>query len=181
MSLLPEEELKCEQLQKENDMLRQVMTSLPDGTRVRKDDLRMDACGTIDELNSYVGLLVTEVPIDLVQELQHIQRQLFGVGAKLVGVEQPENFPDEPAVHFLLERVESINQRCGTVNYFILPGGCRAASISHICRTVCRRAERAAVAIDQNDVVPFLNRLSTYFFALSRYLNFFYDFREIKA
>ena len=67
-----------------------VMTSLPNGGRIRKDDLRLDACGTIDELNSYLGLLATQVPVELIAELQLIQKKLFAVGAVVMGVEHPD-------------------------------------------------------------------------------------------
>ena len=158
---------------------RDVMTSLPDGTKVRKDDLRVDACGTIDELNSYLGLLITEVPVDLIDELQTIQMKLFAVGAVVMGVQQGCHAPGDEDIALLKSRIADFKEKSGAPNTFVLPGGCSTSALAHVCRTICRRAERQIVAAEQYDMVPFMNRLSTYLFYLARYLNLFYRIKEI--
>ena len=157
---------------------RDVFTSLPDGESVRKDDLRIQACGSVDELNSYIGLLLTDVPINLVSELQTIQTNLFSVGAIVAGRAMKEGWPTTDDVDSLKSRITDFNQQCGAISSFILPGGCHAAALAHICRTICRRAEREIVATEKYEVVPYMNRLSTYFFHLARYLNLFYGYKE---
>ena len=159
----------------------QMYTSLPNGERIRKDDLRMEACGTVDELNSYIGLLVAESPHQVIDELHEIQRKLFAIGAHLVGIDSPEGYPGESDIMQLKERIASFQSSCGKFHGFILPGGCRAAALSHVCRTVCRRAERCAVSLNSYSDVLYLNRLSTYFFYLSAYFNNFNGNDEIKV
>lgn len=157
-----------------------MFTSLPDGTRVRKDDLRFDACGTVDELNSHIGLLSAELPVDLAQELHGIQRKLFAIGAHLVGVDKVDGYPDQTDIDFLQKRCLEMQKISGKINCFVLPGGCHSAAHSHVCRTVCRRAERCAVRLESYSDVLYLNKLSTYFFFLSLYLNYFKGIDEIK-
>ena len=157
---------------------RDVFTSLPNGESVRKDDVRIRACGSVDELNSYIGLLLTDVPVTLVSELKTIQTNLFSVGAVVAGRPMKQGWPTTSDVDFLKSRIAEFNQQCGSISSFILPGGCHAAALSHICRTICRRAEREIIATEVYDVVPYMNRLSTYFFHLARYLNLFYGFKE---
>ena len=157
-----------------------ILTSLPNGDKVKKDDLRMIACGTIDELNSFIGLLITEVADDIQKELQHIQRILFYIGAIVVDANIQSAYNLDEEVLSLKESIRNIEQLYGGVHSFVLPGGSRPAAISHICRTICRRAERCVISADKYSVVPFLNRLSTYFFSLSIYFNKIHNTDEIK-
>ena len=159
----------------------QMFTSLPDGTRVRKDDLRIEACGAVDELNSQIGLLVTDAPEELKSDLYSIQRSLFAVGAHLVGVEHVQDFPGTEAIQCLQERILFFQKKSDKFRGFILPGGSRVAAQSHICRTVCRRAERSAVRLNSYPDVLYLNKLSGYFFFLSIYLNKIMNIDEIKV
>lgn len=158
----------------------QCMTDLPGGERVKKDDARIDACGAVDELNSFIGLLRSEVSVELQEELQGIQRCLFQVGAQLVGGKTCHPSLIADALTVLQAKVEEMKRRGVRFTGFVLPGGCKPAALAHVCRAVCRRAERAAVTLNIYDVVPYLNRLSTYFFFLAKELNEIYEQDEIK-
>lgn len=154
-------------------------TSLYSGGRVSKDDPRVEAYGTVDELVSLVGLLLSEVSdVDLSQKLLPIQEALFTVGSVLAD-------PDGRFVHnpscWDLEVMESwideMESRLVALTTFILPGGCRAASVAHVARAVCRRAERRVSAIREDragvpdEILAYLNRLSDALFVLARHLN----------
>lgn len=121
-------------------------TGLGDGTRVRKDSARINALGDVDELNSTLGLLRTEtLPDDIDTLLDRIQHDLFDMGAELC-------IPGHQAIRetqvlALDEAVAHYNAELGKLEEFILPGGCRAAALAHVARTVCRRAERSVVAM----------------------------------
>ena len=152
-------------------------TSLGDGRRVPKTDPRIEAYGTVDELNSLLGVVVArECPRDIRDVLVRIQNELFDLGADLcVPLEdERERLRIDPAQ---VERLEAlcdlVNARLEPLKSFILPGGGEAASRLHVARTVCRRAERAAVAQaeaeDSNPVaLAYLNRLSDLLFILAR-------------
>ena len=155
-------------------------TSLPDGSRVRKDDFRIEACGTVDELNSHIGLLASYVPVDMAEELHTVQRFLFAIGAHLAGVDPVKGFPGPDDIAALQLRIQSMQSVVGKFNGFILPCGSTAAAQSHVCRTVCRRAERCAVRLNSYPDVLYLNKLSSFFFFLSTYLNYFKGIDEIK-
>ncbi|MEC5217423.1 cob(I)alamin adenosyltransferase [Actimicrobium sp. GrIS 1.19] len=152
-------------------------TGLGDGTRVDKDALRVHAMGDVDELNSHIGLLLCEpLPPDLREELISIQHDLFDMGGELcipgftmITVAQVAR------LDMLLEKY---NADLPALKDFILPAGSRAAAQAHVCRTVCRRAERMIVSlgkIDQVNDTPrqYMNRLSDLLFVLSRVLNRF--------
>ncbi len=157
-------------------------TGLGDGTRVSKNDARIIAIGEVDELNSFVGLLRTEaLPADIDTLLGRIQNQLFDLGAELC-------IPGHTAVNTehiagLDEAIAHYNANLGTLQEFILPGGSRAAALAHVVRSVCRRAERAVVAMESRDaeqgahsmpaslVRQYLNRLSDLCFVLARAIN----------
>ncbi|MFT0849444.1 cob(I)yrinic acid a,c-diamide adenosyltransferase [Achromobacter sp. F4_2707] len=157
-------------------------TGLGDGTRVAKHDTRIVAIGEVDELNSFVGLLRTEpLPEEIDTLLGRIQNQLFDLGAELC-------IPGHTAVNTehiagLDEAIAHYNANLGALQEFILPGGSRAAALAHVARSVCRRAERAVVAMECQDaeqgasVIPdslvrqYLNRLSDLFFVLARAIN----------
>ncbi len=150
-------------------------TGLGDGTRVAKDSTRIDAIGGIDELNSTVGLLLSEpLPAAVAECLTSIQHDLFDLGGEL-------SIPGHVAVtdaHVtrLEEAVEQFNAELDPLREFILPGGARAAAIAHVARTVCRRAERTLVHMAATEPVSdpvrrYVNRLSDLLFILARTLN----------
>ena len=150
-------------------------TGLGDGTRVAKDSLRIDAIGDVDELNSCIGLILTEnLPHEINQCLINIQHDLFDLGAEL-SVPVYINIT-ERQVHYLEELINHHNEHLPPLEEFILPGGSRAASFTHLARTICRRTERTVIKLSKNDVVSemtrkYLNRLSDLLFVLSRTLN----------
>jgi cob(I)alamin adenosyltransferase len=150
-------------------------TGLGDNTRVSKNSLRVHAMGEVDELNSHIGVLLCEaLPGGVRTLLVEIQHQLFNLGGELSipGFEllKPE------AVAALDAALEEHNAALPKLQEFILPAGSRAASLAHVCRTVARRAERAVVALGNEEAIKdaprqYLNRLSDLMFVLSRVLN----------
>ena len=150
-------------------------TGLGDGTRTRKDALRVHAMGDVDELNSGLGVLLAEpLPDDVRELLVVVQHELFNLGGELSipGFEllKPE------AVARLDEALERYNATLPRLAEFILPAGTRSAALAHVSRTVARRAERAVVALGTADAVraeprQYLNRLSDLLFVLARVLN----------
>ena len=150
-------------------------TSLADGRRVAKDSPRIDALGSVDELNSVLGVLLTEsLPDTIRQWLQGVQNDLFDVGAALA-VPGHDTLPAE-RVAALEAQAAALNADLPPLQEFILPGGSRAAAFSHLARSVCRRAERAVVKVTHEESVPetvrqYLNRLSDALFILARHLN----------
>ena len=153
-------------------------TSLGDGTRVRKDALRVEAYGTVDEANAVLGLLRLHTQGDDDAMLARIQNDLFDVGADLcVPGEAGERLrlTDAPILRLEAE-VEAMNAHLPTLTSFILPGGSPAAAHAHHARTVVRRAERLSVTLASREevnqtVVRYLNRLSDHLFVLARHLN----------
>lgn len=150
-------------------------TGLGNNQRVSKNSLRVHAMGDVDELNSHIGLLLCEeLPADVRELLVEIQHQLFNLGGELSipGFEllKPE------AVLALDEALATHNERLPRLQEFILPAGTRAAAQAHVCRTVARRAERAVVALGNEEAIheaprQYLNRLSDLMFVLARVLN----------
>lgn len=154
-------------------------TSLFSGGRVPKDHLRVEAYGTVDELNSVLGLLLCEpLPDGVVDRLRSVQSSLFSIGGTLA--DPGGKFPHDPAAWHaapLEEWIDAMETELAPLDRFILPGGSRAAALAHVGRTVCRRAERRvlAVASDERGVpdglLPYLNRLSDALFVLARFAN----------
>jgi cob(I)alamin adenosyltransferase len=150
-------------------------TGLGDGTRTRKDALRIQAIGEVDELNSFIGLLATEaLPDEVRADLLDIQHDLFDLGGELCI--PGYSMVKDVQVARLDERLEHYNANLPRLEEFILPGGSRAAAVAHVCRTVCRRAERAIVALAAQEGVneaprQYVNRLSDLLFVLARVLN----------
>ena len=150
-------------------------TGLGDGSRTRKDSLRVAAMGDVDELNSTIGLLLTEpLPDDIREALIDIQHDLFDLGGELC-IPGFENLADTQVARLdaLLLRYNATLPR---LQEFILPGGSRSAAIAHIARTVCRRAERAIVSLGGEEAIrpacrQYVNRLSDLLFVLARVLN----------
>ena len=155
-------------------------TSLGDGSRVPKTDPRIEAYGTVDELNSAVGLALVAVPEEFRPWLERIQNELFDLGADLcVPLEDTRRERLRVAqaqVDALEELCDRVNERLASLKSFVLPGGTEAAARLHVARTVCRRAERAAVALAGTAgvnplAVAYLNRLSDLLFILARAAN----------
>jgi cob(I)alamin adenosyltransferase len=154
-------------------------TSLLSGGRVRKDDLRIEAYGTVDELNAVLGLLLTEdLPESVSAPVLQCQRSLFAIGAALADPEarvEHSNAAWDPTP--IEQWIDAMDSELESLRAFILPGGCRAAALSHVARTVCRRAERRVLALSDRDgglpegVVSYLNRMSDALFVSARYLN----------
>ncbi|MBK1781840.1 cob(I)yrinic acid a,c-diamide adenosyltransferase [Advenella sp. WQ 585] len=150
-------------------------TSLGDGSRIAKDDARIEAIGQVDELNSFIGLLACEpLPTGIQAALERIQHHLFDLGSELCV--PGYSALTESHVTFLETEIEQSLAELPPLKEFILPGGTRQASLSHACRSICRRAERSLVALDQREPLSdvgrqYLNRLSDYFFMLARILN----------
>jgi cob(I)alamin adenosyltransferase len=150
-------------------------TGLGDNKRVSKNSLRVHAMGEVDELNSNIGvLLCEEMPADVRAVLVEIQHQLFNLGGEL-SIPGYELLKQE-AVLALDEALATYNEQLPRLQEFILPAGSRAAALSHVCRTVARRAERALVALGNEEAIreaprQYLNRLSDLMFVLARVLN----------
>ena len=155
-------------------------TSLGDGTRVGKDDARVEAFGTVDEANAAIGLLRLHTKGDPEADamLARIQNDLFDVGADLCVPGQAGDrlrLTDAPSLRLEAE-VAAMNAALPSLTSFVLPGGTPAAAYAHVARTVVRRAERSVVSLSHAQslnpaVIRFLNRLSDHLFVLSRRLN----------
>ncbi len=150
-------------------------TGLGDGSRTRKDSLRIDAIGQVDELNATLGVLLTEtLPEPIREALVDVQHDLFDLGGELC-IPGLENLPQQRVAR-LDELLDAYNADLPRLQEFILPGGSRAAAFAHVTRTVCRRAERALVALGSEETVrpacrQYLNRLSDLMFVLGRVFN----------
>ncbi|MHA6485293.1 cob(I)yrinic acid a,c-diamide adenosyltransferase [Paenibacillus sp. strain BS8-2] len=152
------------------------------GGRVRKDDARVEAYGTIDELNSFVGVAASEAakhePLrELAARLIDIQQELFDCGSDLAYAQEGAPFKMDTAPSERLEQwMDGYVAESPAILKFILPGGSAASSALHVCRTVCRRAERRVVTLAgeytiNQAVLIYLNRLSDFLFAAARYAN----------
>ncbi len=150
-------------------------TGLGDGTRVDKDAPRIEAIGTVDELNGQIGLLLCQkLPGSILPVLTDIQHDLFDIGGELC-------IPDvttitQQQVDYLEKSLDKLNDDLSPLKEFILPGGCESAAICHVARTICRRAERRVYALAKKGnisdmTLKYLNRLSDLLFVIARYLN----------
>ncbi len=157
-------------------------TALGSRRRVPKDDLRIETYGTVDELNSCLGLArASELPTELDSVLSRIQHELFHLGADLcIPREEKASFPaPEIELHHveqLEQEIDRFNAQLLPLENFVLPGGTPGAAALHLARTVCRRAERLAVRLAREEalgdwIVPYLNRLSDLLFVLARVAN----------
>lgn len=164
-------------------------TSLLGGTRVVKDDLRLEAYGTVDELNANLGLLSDqEAAKEYLSLIREVQNKLFTIGSHLANDAKASHFslPElkEADITLLEKSIDVLNEELPELKNFVIPGGHAANSVAHVCRTVCRRAERRVAELThQVEVNPFiltyLNRLSDWLFILARYLSHRTDSREI--
>lgn len=157
-------------------------TGLLGGRRVRKDDLRIEAYGTVDELNAFLGLARCEaLPAEVATTLERVQNELFAVGAELATTNPAKRRPEfiaEAHIETLEREIDHLETKLPPLKEFILPGGNRGASQLHVARAVCRRAERLVVSL-MNDpgsevsprMVKYLNRLSDYLFVAARAAN----------
>lgn len=151
-------------------------TSLADGTRVSKSSRLLNAYGTVDELNSHIGLLLSMESDDFLAE---VQRQLFCLGGMLATPPEKweklwEKFDISAFVSAIEHEIDEMTQELPPFRGFILPQGNAAIAQAHVCRTVCRRAEREVVALYEEDAryeqpLHLLNRLSDFFFTLARF------------
>ena len=172
-------------------------TGLVGGTRLPKHDLRIDCYGTIDELNSYLGLIRDqEISNDHKTRLINIQNQLFIIGSLLAT--DPEvlkqdtkrkrlgiTFLNPEAIASLETEIDAMNTELPAMTHFILPGGHQTVSFCHIARCICRRAERTISKLHtyhptQPEILIYLNRLSDFIFVLARKLSEELDVKEIK-
>lgn len=166
-------------------------TRLYGGSEVKKDDKRIEAYGSLDELNAWIGYLLDHTDASKSTEiLGKVQNSLFVIGSYLAADESiaPKDLPDfhYSIVAELEEEMDTMTEALPVLKHFILPGGHPQVSICHLCRTVCRRAERRFVeTIGQPDSTQlefqiFLNRLSDYFFVLGRFLAMTNNVEEVK-
>lgn len=158
-------------------------TSLVGGTRVAKCCDRLESYGTIDELNSSLGVVVTYCTDDADREfLLRVQNELFVIGGNLATDTSTHKLSEgttvkEEMVSRIEAEIDRLTQLVPEQRFFILPGGCRGAAFAHVARTICRRAERCILRLEQCDadvdalVMAYVNRLSDYLFVLARKLN----------
>jgi cob(I)alamin adenosyltransferase len=162
-------------------------TSLVGGKRVQKTNPRIEAYGTVDELNSFIACLLEEVDNREDRELLfRIQCNLFTLGAYLATEEDESKTCriDQKEVDLLEEEMDKIESLIPPLKFFVLPGGCKSNAWAHVCRTICRRAERRIYNLtEQGEIDPaalkYINRLSDYFFLFSRKQNFIHNIDEI--
>ena len=172
-------------------------TALFGGTRVSKNHLRIESYGTVDELNSYIGLIKDQAIDNQTKHiLVKIQNDLFTLGSMLATPSEKEtlkngkerlNIPKitNESVTYLENTIDEINSTLPQMTHFILPGGHTTVSYCHIARCVCRRAERLSVSLQQQEginpiILTYLNRLSDFLFMLARKLSHYLSVQEIK-
>lgn len=170
-------------------------TGLVGGTRVSKADARIDLYGEVDELNSWIGIAITNMENEIfgseVEYLKKVQCYLFDLGSNLAcEKEQREKFKlpklNDKVIEDLESRIDLADAQCPKLKNFILPGGSKAAACLHLCRTVCRKIERKMIQFKIHHeeelpihAAPFMNRLSDFFFVLARYVNVKLEVKEV--
>lgn len=166
-------------------------TSLIGGVRVPKSHIRIESYGTVDELNSYLGMVSDMCAEETIKaQIREIQDRLFTVGSALATDPGKEIKMKLPGMHesdteWLEARIDEMNETLPEMRSFILPGGNIASSTCHVARCVCRRAERICVAMQEEGefvqpiVIAYLNRLSDYLFVLCRYISHINNASEI--
>ncbi len=157
-------------------------TGLIGGTRVPKSHIRLEAYGTIDELNSHLGLLVTYLTDEPTAAfIRNVQHKLFAIGSHLATDQEKvalncASIITSDHVAAIEHEIDAMDDQLPELHAFILPGGSRGAAQCHVCRTVCRRAERRILTLAETceiapELLAYVNRLSDYLFVLSRKLN----------
>jgi cob(I)alamin adenosyltransferase len=151
-------------------------TGKADGSRIAKDDLLVTAIGDIDELNSLVAVVKCTAPPEYLQPLQSIQNDLFNVGGELALDDNTIELLDSARIEQLESWIDTMNKTLEPLKEFILPGGGVCGSTCHVARSVCRRAERSLVTLNNRQpireaLLAYINRLSDYFFVLARSIN----------
>jgi cob(I)alamin adenosyltransferase len=163
-------------------------TGLLGGERVKKHHLRVEAYGTVDELNSHIGLLrAVSNELFIVETLSEIQNRLFTAGSILATAPQADFvIPglEEGDAAFLEQAIDRMDEKLPELKNFILPGGSSEGAQAHIARCVCRRAERLVVYLNEDEaidplIIQYLNRLSDYLFTLARFFDYLKGGREI--
>ena len=159
-------------------------TSLVGGVRIKKSDARIEAYGTIDELSSHLGLLIALLVPDFSERemLLRVQNNLFVIGSYLATDQTQTMLPhyaqlSADEIGIIEEHIDYILSTLPETSGFVLPGGCLAAAQCHVCRTVCRRAERRIAALAEtakvgSEITQYVNRLSDYLFVLAKKINF---------
>ncbi len=163
-------------------------TSLFGGLVVSKADAQIEAYGTVDELNSFIGLLISKCESLDTTLLKRIQSVLFDIGSHLSSDNTADKYLpqlDKQLVLDLESAMDEMTKQLLPLKSFIMPGGNERISIAHVCRTICRRAERRAVTLHNHKEIPeaviiILNRLSDYFFVFSRYISMKDGIDEVK-
>ncbi|MDM5327285.1 cob(I)yrinic acid a,c-diamide adenosyltransferase [Neobacillus sp. CF12] len=161
------------------------------GGRVDKDDIRVEAYGTVDEVNCFVGQVMTELDEvifkDVLADLEKIQHELFDCGGDLANISNKVEFKlEKEAIDYLEQKIDEYILEAPELERFILPGGTKPSASIHIARTVTRRAERLVVSLMKNDektpelALQYLNRLSDYFFALARVVNYRLNVKDVE-
>ena len=155
-------------------------TSLIDGQIVNKHNLSVDAYGTVDELNSFLGLLKDYIKDETIKDiLNNIQPKLFSIGSILASGKNQDVLKkvkiEKKDVKYIEFHIDSMNNELPELKNFIIPGGHKISSYSHVCRSICRRAERRISELNNEQsvdpiILSYINRLSDFFFVLSRYL-----------
>lgn len=157
-------------------------TGLVGGSRVKKYDVRLEAYGTVDELNAAIGVIRSyKLPEDVSDILVEIQNKLFNIGSRLASDERGEEFTKklsvtEEHISYLEKAIDEMEEELPELTHFILPGGDLAAAQCHVARTVCRRAERRILEFAENEkvqpeILKYINRLSDFLFVLARKLS----------
>lgn len=165
-------------------------TSLVGGQRTPKDCLRLEAYGTIDELSSHLGVILSSktCPEEVRGQLIEIQNLMFDIGCSLATAPEDGNKYATRDIAACLPKLEgwidALDEQTPKMNAFVLPGGCPLCAEAHVARTVCRRAERCILALSRQEwvnaaVLKYVNRLSDYLFILARYFNFISGVDEI--
>jgi cob(I)alamin adenosyltransferase len=161
------------------------------GGRVDKDDTRVEAYGTVDEVNCFVGQVMTELDEvtfkDVLADLEKIQHELFDCGGDLANISDKVEFKlEQETIEYLEQKIDEYIKEAPELERFILPGGTKPSASIHIARTVTRRAERLVVTLLKNDektpelALKYLNRLSDYFFALARVVNYRLNVKDVE-
>jgi cob(I)alamin adenosyltransferase len=161
------------------------------GGRVDKDDTRVEAYGTVDEVNCFVGQAITELDTeifkDVLDDLETIQHELFDCGGDIANVSEKRQLKlQKESIGYLEKKIDQYIEEAPELERFILPGGTKPSASIHIARTVTRRAERLVVTLLKTDQktpelpMQYLNRLSDYFFALARVINFRLNVKDVE-